>query len=65
MIGSLLEYLSPNTVLDTQHCPLKCHQRQFRCVKRTNGIEPPRDYLSVKKSPKKDPFSRLFRLIKR
>ena len=27
MIGKVLEHLSPNTVLGTQHCLHKCHQR--------------------------------------
>ena len=56
MIGNLLEWISPNTDLGTQLVCARCHQRQFRCVKHQQmESEPPRDYLSVKKSPKKDP----------
>ena len=58
MIGKLLEYLSPNSDCDTQHCLLRCHQRQFAVSNATNGIRPPRDYLSVKKS-KKGPLKQI------
>ena len=51
MIGNLLEWISPNTDLGTQHCN-QMPSRQFRCVKRNKWNEPPRDYLSVKKSKK-------------
>ena len=53
MIGNLLGHLSWNTVSGTQHCPHKCLRRAAPLVSNeTNGIEPPRDYLSIKKSKK-------------
>ena len=59
MIGNLLGHLSWNTVSGTQHCPHKCLRRETSVVSNeTNGIEPPRDYLSIKKS-KKGPLKQI------
>ena len=59
MIGRVLEYLSPPMDYDTAHCPHKCHRKAVPFVSNeTNGIEPPRDYLSVKKS-KKGPLKQI------
>ena len=53
MIGNLLEHLSWNTDSGTATLSAQMPSESSSVVSNaTNGIEPPRDYLSIKKSKK-------------
>ena len=65
MIGKVLEHLSTPMVLGTQHCLLRCHQRAVPLCQTQQMELNHLETICPLRRVRKDPLSRLSRLIKR
>ena len=61
MIGNLLEHLSWNTELGTQHCPHRCHRRAVPLCQTQQTESNLLEDTCPLKNQRKDLLSRLFR----